>query len=55
VTSRLMQVAGQLAGERGLNEQGYRLAWNHGPDTSQTIAHPHLHLLGGRPLQGLLA
>ena len=51
----LMSFAGRLAEERGLDERGYRLAWNHGPDTNQTILHPHLHLLGGRPLQDALA
>lgn len=37
-----------------LNESGYRLVANHGADASQSVPHFHVHILGGRPLGGLL-
>lgn len=39
----------------GLDEGGYRLITNHGADANQTVAHFHVHILGGKPLGGLLA
>jgi histidine triad (HIT) family protein len=47
---RLLEVAGRLAGERGLTDRGYRVVTNTGPDAGQSVGHLHLHLLGGRPL-----
>jgi histidine triad (HIT) family protein len=44
-----------IANQLGLAESGYRLIANHGKDASQTIAHFHMHLLGGEPLGGLVA
>jgi len=44
---KMMSIASELATERSLDRRGFRLAWNYGPDTSQTILHPHVHLLGG--------
>ena len=32
----------------GGDDRGYRLAMNVGPDACNTVAHLHLHLLGGR-------
>jgi histidine triad (HIT) family protein len=55
LVGRMMSVADALATEKGLGERGYRLAWNFGPDTAQTVLHPHLHLLGGRALSASLA
>ncbi len=34
----------------GVDERGYRLAFNVGEAAGMTIDHLHLHLLGGRPL-----
>ena len=34
----------------GTEDRGYRLAFNVGPDASNTVPHLHLHVLGGRPL-----
>jgi diadenosine tetraphosphate (Ap4A) HIT family hydrolase len=53
LVGRLVRVAVRLAGERGLAESGYRLVFNTGPDAGQTVAHLHLHLLGGGPLADL--
>ena len=35
-------------------EKGYRAITNNGPNASQSIPHFHMHILGGRPLGGLL-
>lgn len=47
--------AQKVAAKLGLQEGGYRIISNHGADASQTVAHFHVHLLGGKPLGGLLA
>lgn len=44
----------QVASQLGLVEEGYRLIANHGANASQTVPHFHMHILGGRPLGGLL-
>lgn len=44
----------QIAQELGLQEGGYRLITNHGADASQSVPHFHVHILGGRPLGGLV-
>lgn len=45
----LLLTARQIAAEQGL--AGYRLVINAGDDGGQTVAHLHIHLLGGRPMQ----
>jgi histidine triad (HIT) family protein len=47
---RLFEVAAQVARREGLDERGYRLAFNVGEQAGMTIPHLHLHMLGGRPL-----
>ena len=47
---RLFAVAAQVARQEGLDERGYRLAFNVGEQAGMTISHLHLHMLGGRPL-----
>jgi len=47
---RLFAVAAQVARREGLDERGYRLAFNVGEQAGMTISHLHLHMLGGRPL-----
>ena len=44
----LFEAARRVATEAGLDEGGYRLVFNVGPDAGQTVFHAHLHLLGGR-------
>ncbi|HEX3793474.1 MAG TPA: histidine triad nucleotide-binding protein [Acidimicrobiales bacterium] len=36
-------------------DRGYRLIFNVGPDSMNTIPHLHLHVLGGQPLKGHFA
>ena len=47
---RLQLVAAKLARERNLAE-GYRTVINTGSDAGQSVAHLHLHLLGGRSMR----
>ena len=47
--AEIMQIAQQIAGERGVGD-GYRLLTNNGPDAGQTVFHLHFHLIGGRVL-----
>jgi histidine triad (HIT) family protein len=42
-------VAREIAAQKGL-ENGFRTVMNTGPDGGQTVAHLHLHLLGGRAM-----
>ena len=49
---RLLQFAAEVAGELGLDERGYRIVTNTGPDARQSVDHLHFHLLGGRKLGG---
>ena len=46
----MVDVANQLAREKGVYENGYRLVINCGEDAGQEVPHLHLHLLGGRRL-----
>ncbi|MGD9694416.1 MAG: histidine triad nucleotide-binding protein [Thermoleophilia bacterium] len=39
-----------VAHEAGLDEGGYRVTTNHGPDARQSVFHLHWHILGGAPL-----
>ena len=47
----LFTVARQVALKEGIDESGYRLIINTGPDACQTIFHVHLHLIGGHPVR----
>jgi histidine triad (HIT) family protein len=40
--------ANQVAELEGLAERGYRLVFNVGEDSGNSVAHLHLHVLGGR-------
>ena len=46
----LMQAATHLARTEKVDESGWRLVSNVGPDARQSVFHLHLHLLGGRPM-----
>lgn len=48
----LMLAATKYARERGIEQSGYRLVANVGPDAGQTVFHLHVHLIGGKPLRG---
>jgi histidine triad (HIT) family protein len=47
---RMIDVANQIARDRGISRDGYRLVVNTGPQAGQTVYHLHFHLLGGRSM-----
>lgn len=46
----LAQAAKQVARAEGIDERGWRLVVNVGPEGGQNIYHFHVHLLGGRQM-----
>ncbi len=40
----------RVAREAGLDEGGFRVTTNHGPDSRQSVFHLHWHVMGGGPL-----
>jgi histidine triad (HIT) family protein len=48
---RLFTVARAIALQEEVDQGGYRLVLNTGPDAGQSVFHVHLHLLGGRPMR----
>jgi len=54
LAGHMLLVARDLAKREGIDESGYRLIINCNRDGNQEVFHLHLHLLGGRPLGGML-
>lgn len=52
---RLFTVAGKIAKQEGIAEDGYRLIVNCNAHGGQEVYHIHMHLLGGKPLGPMLA
>jgi histidine triad (HIT) family protein len=50
VLGHLLLKAAEVAKSLGLNEGGYRLVINNGPNAGESVPHLHLHILGGRQL-----
>ncbi len=50
VLSGVFQAARQVAEDEGIAERGYRLVFNVGADSGNSVAHLHLHVIGGRPM-----
>lgn len=48
---RIAAVAAQLARREGLEDRGFRLLTNTGPEGGQAVPHLHFHLLGGRQME----
>jgi histidine triad (HIT) family protein len=46
--AEIIVAANELARSEGINESGYRIVANVGPNAGQTVFHLHFHLLGGR-------
>jgi histidine triad (HIT) family protein len=40
-----------IASEEGIDDGGYRIVTNVGPDAGQSVHHLHFHLLGGREMK----
>jgi histidine triad (HIT) family protein len=47
------RAVGRTAAVLGLDEHGYRLVANHGPDANQVVFHFHVHIIGGRHMRGV--
>lgn len=50
---RMVVAAAKIARAEGLDERGYRLVMNSGPDAHQEVQHIHLHILGGKSLDSM--
>ena len=50
VVGQLMQVAANIAKDKGFSDAGYRVVMNCNQDGGQAVYHIHLHLLGGRAM-----
>jgi histidine triad (HIT) family protein len=46
----VVRTSRELARLEGLSERGYRLVINTGPDALNSVAHLHVHMLGGRAM-----
>jgi len=46
----LLLVGKKIAKEEGIDNTGYRIIINTGPDGGQTVDHLHVHLIGGTHL-----
>ncbi len=49
------RAVGDVARTLGLEEGGYRILANAGPDAHQEVPHLHVHIFAGRPLGPMLA
>ncbi len=50
IIQEMLQAAQQIAEEKGLVEDGYRLLTNNGANAGQIVFHLHFHLIGGKVL-----
>jgi len=51
LVGHLFTTARQLAEQEGIDQSGYRLIINTGPDGGQIVYHLHLHLIGGHKMR----
>lgn len=49
-----IRATGLIARQAGVEDTGYRMLANHGPDSHQEVPHFHIHIVGGRVLGPLL-
>ncbi|MGH9188527.1 MAG: histidine triad nucleotide-binding protein [Acidimicrobiales bacterium] len=50
VLAEMFVLAREVARSEGLSDRGYRLVFNVGEDAQNSVAHLHLHVLGGRQM-----
>ena len=50
LAGRLVLAAQQIAIQEKIADRGYRMVMNAGNEGGQSVAHVHLHLLGGRQM-----
>jgi histidine triad (HIT) family protein len=51
LVGHMFSVVKRLAEEFEIDESGYRLIMNNGPDAHQEVPHMHLHLIGGQKMK----
>ena len=51
VVDDLVLLAHEVADKLDIRESGYRLVMNVGPDAQMSVAHLHMHVLGGRQME----
>jgi len=51
IVGEMFLTARRVAESEGLAERGWRLVLNVGDDARNSVAHLHLHVLGGRPME----
>ncbi|MDE2980509.1 MAG: HIT domain-containing protein [Gemmatimonadota bacterium] len=54
VLGRMLRVAADIAENEGIATDGYRVMINCRDHGGQEVYHLHLHLMGGRPLGGMV-
>lgn len=54
VLGRMLRVAADIAENEGIATDGYRVMINCRDHGGQEVYHLHLHVMGGRPLGGML-
>jgi histidine triad (HIT) family protein len=50
VLGHLLLKAADVAKQLGLNQRGFRLVFNNGPDAGEAVPHLHCHIIGGRKM-----
>lgn len=50
VLGHLLLKAAGIAKDLGVDQSGFRLVINNGPDAGESVPHLHCHILGGRAL-----
>jgi histidine triad (HIT) family protein len=50
ILAEMLVTAHEVARREGIDESGYRLVFNVGDDAQNSVAHLHVHVLGGRRL-----
>ena len=50
ILGKLLLIARDLAKKLGVEQSGYRVVINSGPDAGESVPHLHVHLLGKRAL-----
>ena len=54
LAGHMLLVARDIAKSEGIADSGYRLIVNCNRDGNQEVFHLHMHLIGGRPLGGMV-
>ncbi len=53
IAADMLDAARHVAEQEGVTDSGYRLVINQGDNSGQEVPHLHMHLLGGKRLDGM--